>query len=100
MGASDLDDGFLAVLTAPLLAAQVLLQPTQLAGGAAKKFRRCGVCLAAVTCLDNSASDRYGNPRSRAFWRARKPSLNTTRAQPNALASDCRWAGVGYTRYL
>ncbi|MDG4763867.1 IS200/IS605 family transposase [Solwaraspora sp. WMMD406] len=34
--------------------------------------------------FDSSASDTYGRPCSRAVWRARSPSLNTTRAHPNA----------------
>ncbi len=56
---------------------------------------RSGVSFAAVTRLDSSASDRYGNPSARACCRARSASLNTTRAHPNARASDCCWTDVG-----
>nr|WP_218105883.1 hypothetical protein [Micromonospora inyonensis] len=57
---------------------------------------RSGVSLAWVmTCLDRSPSETYGKPCSRASCRARSPSLNTTRAHPNAFASSICWPGVG-----
>ncbi len=57
---------------------------------------RCGVCLASVISLrDSSASETYFSPASRAAWRRRSPSLNTTRAHPNARASSICWPGVG-----
>src|SRR5579859_718113 len=57
---------------------------------------RSGVSLACVmTRLDNSPSDTYFSPASRACRRRRSPSLNTTRAHPNARASACCWDGVG-----
>ena len=48
---------------------------------------RSGAALAAVSRADSPASVRYGSPAACACCRARNPSLNTTRAQPNALAS-------------
>ena len=45
---------------------------------------------AAVSRADSSRSVRYGSPAAKASCRARSPSLNTTRAQPNALASAAR----------
>jgi hypothetical protein len=59
---------------------------------------RSGVALAAVSRADNSASVIYGCPSSNAARRAYSPSLNTTRAQPNALARAVRWPGVGQRR--
>jgi len=57
---------------------------------------RSGVALARVmTRFDNSASEMYGRPCSRAVCRRRSPSLNTTRAHPNARASAICWPGVG-----
>lgn len=50
---------------------------------------RSGVVLACVMIrFDSSASETYGKPCSRASCRRRSPSLNTTRAHPNALASE------------
>ena len=46
---------------------------------------RSDVFFAAVSRADNSLSVRYGRPARYASCRARSPSLNTTRAQPNAL---------------
>ena len=59
---------------------------------------RSGLALAAVSRADSSASPMYGSPAAKASCRARKASLNTTRAQPNARASAARWPGVGYRR--
>ena len=56
---------------------------------------RSGAALHAVSRADNSASVMYGSPASCASCRARRPSLNTTLAQPNARASAARWPGVG-----
>src|SRR5579859_613847 len=57
---------------------------------------RSGVSLACVmTRLDNSPSRRYGNPAPRPSCRARSPSLNTTRAHPNARPSAHCCDGVG-----
>ncbi len=56
---------------------------------------RSGVALAAVSRADSSASVTYGSPAWCACARMRRPSLNTTRAQPNARASAARWPGVG-----
>ncbi len=56
---------------------------------------RSGVAFAAVSRADSSASLTYGRPAACASCRARSPSLNTTRAHPNALASAERWPGVG-----
>ena len=56
---------------------------------------RSGTALAAVSWADNSASVMYGSPAANASSRARSASLNTTRAQPNALASAPRWPGEG-----
>jgi hypothetical protein len=47
---------------------------------------RSGVALTAVSRADISASVMYGSPFACASCRARSPSLNTTRAHPNALA--------------
>jgi hypothetical protein len=43
-----------------------------------------------MIALDRSPSEMYGNPLSWASVRMRNPSLNTTRAHPNARASDWR----------
>ena len=43
-----------------------------------------------ISRLDSSPSERYGSPAVCASRRNRSPSLNTTRAHPNALANDCR----------
>jgi uncharacterized protein involved in copper resistance len=59
---------------------------------------RSGVRFAAVSALDSTASDGYGAPASRAARRAAMPSLNTTRAQPNVLASAIRCPAVGVRR--
>jgi hypothetical protein len=59
---------------------------------------RCGVFLAAVSRADSSASVTYGRPASRACCRARSPSLNTTRAQPNAFPNAARCRGHGSRR--
>jgi hypothetical protein len=56
---------------------------------------RSGLALAAVSRADSSPSVRYGRPAACASCRAHSPSLNTTRAQPNARASACRWPGAG-----
>jgi hypothetical protein len=56
---------------------------------------RSGVFFEAVSRADISASVRYGSPAARAAWRAASPSLNTTRAQPNARARACAWPGAG-----
>ncbi len=48
----------------------------------------------AVSRADNSASLMYGSPAANASWRARSPSLNTTRAHPNARASATCWPSV------
>ncbi|WFE59776.1 hypothetical protein [Micromonospora sp. WMMD712] len=57
---------------------------------------RCGVSFASViTRRDNSPSGTYASPASRACWRRRSPSLNTTRAHPNAFANAICWPGVG-----
>jgi hypothetical protein len=60
---------------------------------------RSGWFLASViTMRDSSASDRNGRPCWRVWSRRAMASLNTTRAQPNALASAIRWPGVGSSR--
>ncbi len=51
---------------------------------------RAGVPFAAVSAADSSASVMYGSPAACASCRARRPSLNTTRAHPNARASAAR----------
>jgi len=56
---------------------------------------RSGVALAAVSRADSSPSVGYGNPAWCASCRAASPSLNTTRAHPNARASAMRWPGLG-----
>ena len=56
---------------------------------------RSGVAFAAVSRADSSLSVMYGRPAWYASCRARSPSLNTTRAHPNARASTERWPGVG-----
>jgi hypothetical protein len=62
---------------------------------------RSGVVLASVISRrDSSPSETYFPPASRADWRRRSPSLNTTRAHPNDRANDSCWPGVGYTRKL
>jgi len=48
---------------------------------------RSGLAFAAVSRADSSASVMYGSPAACACCRARSASLNTTLAQPNALAS-------------
>jgi hypothetical protein len=49
---------------------------------------RSGVFLASVINLrDSSPSETLHSPLARASWRTRNPSLNTTRAHPNAFAS-------------
>jgi hypothetical protein len=53
-----------------------------------------------VTCLSTAPSDGYGNPAARASSRARKPSLKTTRAHPNARDSAMRCPGAGSRRKL
>ena len=55
-----------------------------------------GSAFAAVSRADSSASVTYGSPAAYACLPgAAAPSLNTTRAQPNARASAARWPGVG-----
>ena len=61
---------------------------------------RSGLALAAVSRADNSASPMYGSPAAKASCRTRKASLNTTRAQPNALPKAIRCPGSGSKRYL
>ena len=56
---------------------------------------RSRVALAAVSRADSSPPVRYGCPAACASCRAASASLNTTRAQPNARASACRWPGAG-----
>jgi hypothetical protein len=48
-----------------------------------------------ISRRDNSPSGTYGRPLSRACRRSRSPSLNTTRAHPNAFANSICWPGVG-----
>ena len=56
---------------------------------------RPGVAFDAVSRADSSPSVIYGCPAACASCRARSPSLNTTRAHPNALARASRWPGDG-----
>ena len=59
---------------------------------------RSGVAFAAVSRADRSASVMYGCPASCASCRAARPSLNTTRVQPNAFPNATRCRGHGSMR--
>ena len=54
---------------------------------------RPGVDFASVSARDSAPSVTYASPASCADLRARSPSLNTTRAHPNALASESLLTG-------
>jgi hypothetical protein len=60
---------------------------------------RPGVRFASViSCFDKTAIVGYGSPSAWACFRAATASLNTTRAEPNARASETRCGTVGYSR--
>src|ERR1035437_7059928 len=56
---------------------------------------RCGAVLANVTTLRCTCVSLTLSPAARASCRARSASLNTTPAQPNALANNWVWPRVG-----
>src|SRR5690606_15563764 len=64
--------------------------------GASASQARSGVFFAWVmSCLDRSPDFGNGSPALCASCRACNPSLYTTRAHPNVLASDACWPGAG-----
>lgn len=56
---------------------------------------RASVLFASVSAFDSTPDGTNGRPAERASSRARKASLYTTRAHPNARASAERWGPFG-----